>query len=141
MANLRHNDLYTQFYNNLINGNSITNIDVLLKDCNFIKYNSDIKETQCPISLEEFKDGDSLIELPCNHIFLEKHIKNWLKEKTSCPMCRHNLDSKSSKGSDHSMRQGQITNQIDTMITYLTNQLLNSENEYDDTIEPIFEIY
>jgi hypothetical protein len=148
MANLPQNDLYTQFYNNVINPDatqiyinlsSTTNIDDVLKDCKFIKYNTEIKETHCPISLEELKEGDLLIELPCTHIFLETNIKSWINEKTSCPVCRHNLDS--SNSSDNSMRQGRITSQIDAMITYLTNQLINSDDEFMDTMDPVFEIY
>ena len=106
MANLpsSNNDPYTYFYSNLINGNDGNNDiehmshlnlhvspDDVLKDSNYIKYNSEIKEKQCPISLEEFKDGDSLIELPCNHIFLDISIKEWVKEKQSCPVCRQPL--------------------------------------------------
>ena len=143
MANLPQNDIYTQFYNNVINPDatqiyinlsSTTNIFNVLKDCKFIKYNTEIKETQCPISLEELKEGDLLIELPCNHIFLETNIKSWIKEKPSCPVCRYNLDSSnsSSNSSNNSIRQGRITSQIDSMITYLSNQLINYNNNNED---------
>ena len=37
-------------------------------------------------------DGDTVIQLPCDHIFHPESIKTWLKEESSkCPVCRHEL--------------------------------------------------
>lgn len=43
-----------------------------------------------PISLEEFKVGDEVAALSCDsrHIFLLDSIKEWLKAKKTCPICR-----------------------------------------------------
>ena len=61
------------------------------------------KNLQCSICLDEFKVGDKCIILPCsdndndenneNHIFHSgcdtcSGIKEWLKRKNTCPMCR-----------------------------------------------------
>jgi hypothetical protein len=156
MSNLTtsNTDPYTYFYSNLINsmtGTPVTpltieiNVDFVLKECKYIKYNYGFKETQCPISLDDFKDGDLLIELPCKHIFLETNIKEWVKEKQNCPVCRHDLihiNNDAGNSEDELVRsQSNITTQIDSMILYLSNQLRNSENVGEGAMDAIFEIY
>lgn len=50
--------------------------------------------TSCPISMGEFKDGDTIVQLPCGHIFDKDSIIEWVtKEKANCPVCRHKLKS------------------------------------------------
>ena len=49
----------------------------------------------CPITQEEFSDGDTVIVLPCNHCFYPAGINRWLENnKAECPVCRHKLSSK-----------------------------------------------
>lgn len=49
----------------------------------------------CPISLEDFREGDVIIEIPCRHRFIKDNILTWLEEESaSCPVCRYELDSK-----------------------------------------------
>jgi len=51
------------------------------------------ENTKCSITQEEFKDDDEVIQLPCNHCFIEESIKNWLtKEKGECPVCRYKFE-------------------------------------------------
>ena len=62
----------------------------------FAKYSSEkFKDNSvCPIIQEEFKEGDEIVLLPCNHIFQPAAIMNWLeKENANCPVCRYKLDS------------------------------------------------
>ena len=66
------------------------------------KVNSDMvnRGLTCGICLEELKEGQDVVELPCadKHYF---HIKTgecggiypWLKENNSCPMCRFKFPS------------------------------------------------
>jgi len=42
----------------------------------------------CPISLEDFKNGDFVACLPCKHIFNPTEISNWLTNNDTCPLCR-----------------------------------------------------
>ena len=52
----------------------------------------------CPMTLNDFKEGDSLSQLPCGHVFESEAIMKWLKnEKASCPICRKALKSKEVK--------------------------------------------
>ena len=51
------------------------------------------ENTKCSITQEEFKDDDEVIQLPCNHCFIEESIMNWLtKEKGECPVCRYKFE-------------------------------------------------
>ena len=166
MANLPPNDPYTNNYSQIINSSisvpdyqqspqqmpqleSYVNINIsteeILKDSKYMTYNSDIEEKQCPISLGEFKEGDSLIELPCKHLFNETNIKRWVKEKQNCPVCRQNLLKVSNSNTAYilneeelSIRQRIITNRIDTIIEYLSNQLRDTDNV--DTLDSVFEL-
>ena len=52
----------------------------------------------CPMTLNNFSDGDEVSQLPCGHIFEPDAIIKWLKkENASCPVCRKPLQSKEVK--------------------------------------------
>ena len=56
----------------------------ILDDNNIDNYNS-----ECNICIDEYKIGDKIVKLHCNHIFHIDCISNWLcNEKVSCPVCR-----------------------------------------------------
>jgi len=45
---------------------------------------------ECCVCLEEFKENETVITLPCNskHVFHESCIKSWLENNNSCPLCK-----------------------------------------------------
>ena len=51
----------------------------------------DPEKKNCIICLEDFKNGDNAIILPCIHIFHTECIKNWLKTQNTCPICKFKL--------------------------------------------------
>ena len=54
--------------------------------------------TQCPISLDEFEDGELVCQIRhCRHIFKRRNIMRWLETHICCPVCRHDLESSSSE--------------------------------------------
>lgn len=118
------NNVYGNFLENFIMGNgfnigSDNQINTLLQDTldqtnNYknilsIKGKKEIREElysvdkypeqkKCPISQKDFTENDTIIKLPCNHIFGPDMIMTWLEnENASCPVCRHKLDSKQQK--------------------------------------------
>ena len=139
---MNNSDPYTSFYSQLILGNTSSNINIseLLKDSNYLTYSNTIDTKTCPIGLDEFKEGDSIIELPCKHIFLKENILNWLKNKHTCPVCRYSLN-KESEVSQEDIDQYYITHSIDTMVQFISNRLMNQDTEISEIIEEIFEIY
>ncbi|CAN6891696.1 unnamed protein product [Brassica oleracea] len=68
------------------------------------KYNSGTKSTQevepCCVCQEEYKEGEEMGVLECGHDFHSQCIKEWLKRKNLCPICKTtglNTVEKSSK--------------------------------------------
>ncbi|KAJ2305713.1 hypothetical protein H4S02_003975 [Coemansia sp. RSA 2611] len=45
----------------------------------------------CMICFLDYKRGDSLIDLSCNHSFHSKCVSRWLRSKASCPLCSHSI--------------------------------------------------
>jgi len=78
-------------------GNSISYIKVL--DSTIKKKYEELDETQkssmdqCAICLNSFTDEDQVVELKCDkkHIFHEQCIKDWLKRKLECPLCKEEV--------------------------------------------------
>ena len=63
--------------------------------------NADFADKECAISMEEFKEDQTVIQLPCSHIFDPESIKTWLKEESAkCPVCRFKLEFKEVKDTD-----------------------------------------
>lgn len=51
-----------------------------------------MSESECPICLGEFIEGEKVRVLPkCNHGFHLRCIDTWLHSHSSCPNCRHSL--------------------------------------------------
>jgi E3 ubiquitin-protein ligase RNF115/126 len=128
MANLPVNDPYTSYYNNFINNSNKINI----KQYEHITFDTSINIKSCPISLVDFEIGEEIIKLPCSHIFSLNSLEEWLKEKQTCPVCRHELKKD---------RTTTINTQIDSLINFMSQQLRNSDAEISETLQTYFEIY
>ena len=47
---------------------------------------------KCRICFEEQSEVPTVT--PCGHVFCHKHILEWLKQESSCPVCRRHLNTK-----------------------------------------------
>jgi len=46
----------------------------------------------CPISLDDFAEGESILELrECRHVFKPAELRRWLERHDCCPVCRRNV--------------------------------------------------
>ncbi len=55
---------------------------------------SEFLNESCTICLDQYKIGDIVTKLPCNHIFHKEHIKHNLLNtsiRPECPVCRRNV--------------------------------------------------
>ena len=52
-----------------------------------IKYNEK-EESKCVICIEDFKKGQTVYRLTCNHIFHVRCLNKELKKRLKCPLCR-----------------------------------------------------
>ncbi|ANM64623.1 RING/U-box superfamily protein [Arabidopsis thaliana] len=46
----------------------------------------------CAICREELAANERLSELPCRHYYHKECISNWLSNRNTCPLCRHNVE-------------------------------------------------
>lgn len=46
----------------------------------------------CPICMEDFKQGDEQMTLPCFHKFHRGCSDEWLHRQGTCPICKHRVD-------------------------------------------------
>ncbi len=57
-----------------------------------ITYRRNMNETRCPISWEEFREGERITQIKhCEHIFKTNELTNWLRTNSQCPVCRYDL--------------------------------------------------
>lgn len=48
--------------------------------------------TECLIELRAFEDGETVVQLPCGHVYGEEPICRWFSErKAQCPTCRRDI--------------------------------------------------
>lgn len=55
--------------------------------------NNTNSNNSCCICLEEYVQGDSVKTLPCLHCFHAQCVDHWLRQKQTCPVCKHSLTS------------------------------------------------
>ena len=77
----------------IIDDDVLSKLECIIYDTS---YSNTVKNCiMCPISLEDFQEGDEIIKLPCLHYFLKLPIYNWLQnESASCPICRYQFKYK-----------------------------------------------
>ena len=46
------------------------------------------KDDSCVICMDEYKEGDRLYVLACNHEYHKDCVKDWLVKQRNCPLCR-----------------------------------------------------
>ena len=48
----------------------------------------DIFTDLCSICLDDYKEGETIIKLNCNHIYHKKCLEKWLLKNKTCPYCK-----------------------------------------------------
>ena len=89
----------------------------------------------CPISQEEFKEGDEITVLPCKHGFKNGTVEKWLEtQRPECPICRYKFDSVEIKNKDY--RDISLSNNADRNLYSARNEFLNSLSSLENIIHP-----
>lgn len=58
-----------------------------------IHYDLSFNETRCPISLDDFEQGEEIMRINgCGHIFKTANLNQWLQRCPYCPVCRYQLN-------------------------------------------------
>jgi hypothetical protein len=51
-----------------------------------------ITNTRCPITLEDFQEGEQVCKIRhCGHTFRRDAINNWFQRNVRCPVCRYDI--------------------------------------------------
>lgn len=95
---------------------------------NGVEYNEEDCDGVCPITQDEFEEGELVTLLPCGHIFSEDAIEKWFSMSHKCPLCRHELPHK----------EVRTENQNNTRNPTEHNHILNLPNEFGEIIEDPF---
>ena len=63
-----------------------------------VLYDTSMNETRCPISLDEFVEGEEISQINgCGHVFKCSPLREWFRRNTHCPVCRYNLTTSSGR--------------------------------------------
>ena len=67
-----------------------------LSQLKYAYFEDETHETKtCPISGDDFEDGEKIVILPCDHTFSEAAIMRWItEENATCPICRFKLEAR-----------------------------------------------
>lgn len=53
---------------------------------------SGVRNTECPIDLTPFEEGDQIMEIRhCGHRFRETNLRTWFETNPRCPLCRYDV--------------------------------------------------
>ena len=94
-----------------------------------ITYDSSMNEERCPITHEDFEEGEEICRIiSCGHFFKPDAIRRWLLRNTICPVCRHNVLSNNDASNNLTnppIPQGLFS-------TLLSNIMPNNDTSYND---------
>lgn len=54
--------------------------------------NTEVTQQKCMVCLADFANADACRQLPCNHVFHQGCVDEWLRRCTDCPICKANVD-------------------------------------------------
>lgn len=71
--------------------NNFKKVNIITKKHILEKNKFVIEESKCCICLEKFDKKDTIIFLPCLHIFHNICIFKWIEKSFRCPLCKYNM--------------------------------------------------
>ena len=77
---------------NPVNLIGLNRLNRVIKNYIFTKDKKNKKDKKCCICLENISKHDNIMLYPCFHIFHRKCILEWIKIKSSCPMCKFDIN-------------------------------------------------
>ena len=125
-------------YKNILSEEGETQLKDIIYD---VSNNTDEKRNStCPITMEEFKNGDSVTQLPCGHLFDKDGIRHWLKnENACCPICRFELKNKEVKRkvSETNSSTEEVSNVTTPLITRFSTPIIYRNNDISSNMDII----
>ena len=121
----------TEFINETLNDNTRrrpTTMRQFFDSCRVFIYSNDLSNNQihCPITMQNFQEGEICIRMPCNHIFKYRPLLQWLSTARTCPMCRRQIP----RTSRHTARQDVSNNSINVHTNNVSIQTSDISNGF-----------
>ena len=131
--------LTEQLQNNQEDNVLLTDQQITYATEHFIYHEEGSENNTCPISLEEFSEGDILIKIRgCRHVFKSTNLLRWFNRNVRCPVCRHDLRTYSRDASANEIPQGTNT-QIEPTLDNNNREEPITPPLYNDISRMIFE--
>ena len=73
------------------NTEEVINDALTQEELNSLEVREANTEYRCSVCLDNINEGDSEIELQCEHRFHVRCLHEWAKRRNSCPVCRHTI--------------------------------------------------
>ncbi len=101
-----YGDIFRILFRNSLNGTQNQNQNNAVNNRNLEQYYTEFtylpirdpsgidadQNVICPISMEEFREGEQLCRLNrCQHTFKKEPLRRWLRNHNTCPVCRENI--------------------------------------------------
>ena len=92
--------------------------------------NMNLGQERCPISLEDFHDGDQILRIRhCGHIFGNLSLQSWFNSNVRCPVCRFDIrDSNNETGTNNNNNDNIEDNENDISLNSTTLRRTNSDS-------------
>lgn len=131
----RERNLDNFFRNSLLN-NRITQPINRSNTSNFIRtiqYEpNDMFSTVCPISMENFENGEEISQIICcGHIFKKALLERWLRTNSICPVCRRNINPNTPSQPTTTQQRNPTTTLFTAYFDLSLNNIDNSYNNVD----------
>jgi len=102
-----------------------------------ITWSADISQNSCPITLENFTEGQSICRIRfCEHMFQTVGLMRWFESHVRCPVCRYdirefirlNQESEESEESEELDSYTYNDNILDSSLNLINNYSTSSES-------------
>jgi len=92
-----------------------------------ITWSEDISQNSCPITLENFTEGQSICRIrTCEHLFQTVGLMRWFETHTRCPVCRYDI-----------REFNQSNDESEELDSYNDNIVDSSSNQYSSNLSNI----
>ena len=96
--------------------------------------------SDCPICIDEFREGDVCrsLPIPCGHLFHQACIDGWLEEQRTCPLCKRDLFKLLFQDDDDD-GDGDVHNPLGSAQRSYTAARRDQDSDYESDSETGFE--